>query len=572
MIKPAYLAAAVQFEPVLGDTGPNVERLLELTAEAARRGAELVVLPEMATSGYCWTDRSEIAPFVETIPGPTVDRFAAMAAARGIWVVLGMPEVDPRTGLYYNAAALVGPDGLAGRYRKTHPYITEVRWAADGDLGLPVFDSPLGRLGILICMDAEYPEPARVLALDGCDVVCFPTNWLSEHSPSAYWLQRSYENGAYWVAANRIGMERGVRFSGGSSVIGPDATILDLVDDMEGVAIAEVDLGRARRCRSERLEERRPELYHDLCLNSYLWPNVHAEPYDAAALDGVGPQPGPAAVSLAALSPSASSSLLERVDRVVAEGAPDLLVLPPLAAVSSAGNVEEAAAEAARMLGWLQALATRHAVTIAASAPILEDGAAFDAVVVLRPTAPPVIHRNTHPRVAAWAKPGDAPPPVCRTPFGLLGLVAAEELVSPEPLRVVAVRGAEFVAATGVIDRPAPIGVSPTEVPLPAPCPRSADPLHWMLPRVRAAENNVWLALSAEGTFPSGIYGPSFYRFPRREALAIDGVATLALPSDPLDRDRRSALKKPLLRMRLPYLYSSLTVPQEGTTRRDHEP
>src|SRR5439155_22579194 len=193
------------------------------------------------------------------------------------------------TGAYYNSAALVGPDGLSGRYRKTHAFITEVRWAADGDLGLPVFETPLGRLGILICMDAEYPETARVLALQGCDVVCFPTNWLGEHSPSPFWMQRAYENGAFWVAANRYGLERGVQFSGGSAVIGPDGRIRDLVDSGDGIAMAAVDLSLARQERADRLRRRRPDHYRDVSLNSYLWPSVHTRaPNDGGAPGALG--------------------------------------------------------------------------------------------------------------------------------------------------------------------------------------------------------------------------------------------------------------------------------------------
>ena len=252
----SYIAAAVQFEPRFGDKAWNLERLLELTAESFRRGARLVVHPEMATTGYAWAGRAEVAPHVEPIPGPTVERFADLARRHGGWIVAGMPEVDPANGGFYNSAALIGPDGLAGTYRKTHPYVTEVRWARDGDVGLPVFDTPLGRLGILICMDAEYPEAARVLALAGCDVVCFPTNWLSEKSPSAYWIQRAWENGTYWVCANRVGLERSIRFSGGSAILGPEGEVLASLDDGHGIVLSRIDPGRAATVRARRLADR----------------------------------------------------------------------------------------------------------------------------------------------------------------------------------------------------------------------------------------------------------------------------------------------------------------------------
>jgi predicted amidohydrolase len=569
-----YRAAAVQFEPVLGDKRTNMARTLDLTAEAAERDAKLIVLPEMATTGYCWTSREEVAPFVETIPGPTTDRFAALAAATSTWIVVGLPELDGTTGGFYNTAALIGPKGLVGRYRKTHPYITEVRWALDGDLGLPIFDTELGRIGMLICMDAEYPEPARVLALAGCDVVCFPTNWLTEHAPSGYWLQRAYENGTYWVASNRIGLERGVQFSGGSAVIGPDGAVLDLVDAAEGVAIAEIDLARARRCRRDRLCARRPELYHEAVLNSYLWPNVHRDLLDdAGALDGIGSPIEPLAISMAVLSPvPGRGDVLDRAHGLLGERPADITVLSALALPGGGVSLADALGEGAAVLLTLEALAAQHNVMIVGSVPMREDGATFDAVVLQHPNGERVVHRNTHPADKPWATAGGVPPPVCRTPYGLLGLLCGDELLSPEPLRGLSASGAEFTAAVGDLREPAPVGLGATDVPLPDPSPTGADPRHWLLPRVRAAENNVWLAFANAGTLPSGIFGPSFYRFPRREMIADDGVARMDLPADLDDRDRRTALEKPYLRMRVPHLYPSLIASAQPAVKQEGGP
>lgn len=178
-----YRVAAIQFEPLLGAKVANVARLLTLVEAAAQGGARLIVLPEMATTGCCWHDREEIRPHVEPIPGPTTDAFAALARCYDSYIVIGMPEVEPRTGAFYNSAALVGPDGLVGVYRKTHTFAGDLKWARDGDRGLPIWNTPLGRIGVLICMDAGYFEPARLLALADADVLCFPTNWLGEKAP-----------------------------------------------------------------------------------------------------------------------------------------------------------------------------------------------------------------------------------------------------------------------------------------------------------------------------------------------------------------------------------------------------
>src|SRR5256885_14840863 len=109
-----YRVAAIQYEPTLGEKEKNVTDLLRLVEEAAQHEARLIVLPEMATTGYCWESRSEVAPFVEAIPGPTTERFQQIAAHHGCFIALSLPEVDPATDVYYNSMALVGPEGVIG--------------------------------------------------------------------------------------------------------------------------------------------------------------------------------------------------------------------------------------------------------------------------------------------------------------------------------------------------------------------------------------------------------------------------------------------------------------------------
>src|SRR2546421_10266242 len=243
-----YRVAAIQYEPTLGEKEKNVTDLLRLVEEAAQHEARLIVLPEMATTGYCWESRDEIAPYVEAIPGPTTERFQELARAYGCYIALSLPEVDPATNVFYNSMVLLGPEGLIGTYRKIHSYISEPRWARDGDIGMPVWETPLGRLTGLICMDAEYFEAARVPALHGADVLLFPTNWLDEKSPSGAWIARAFENGVYLIGANRYGSERGVQFSGGSCILNPDGSIQAYLDNGEGIVYGEVDL---RQCRDK---------------------------------------------------------------------------------------------------------------------------------------------------------------------------------------------------------------------------------------------------------------------------------------------------------------------------------
>src|SRR5436309_15046394 len=134
-----YRVAAIQYEPTLGEKEKNVTALLRLVEEAAQHNARLIVLPEMATTGYCWESRTEIAPYVEPIPGPTTDRFQQLAAQYDCYITIGLAEVDPTTDVYYNSLALIGPYGLIGTYRKIHSYISDPRCALDGYLDMPVW-------------------------------------------------------------------------------------------------------------------------------------------------------------------------------------------------------------------------------------------------------------------------------------------------------------------------------------------------------------------------------------------------------------------------------------------------
>src|SRR5438270_11824960 len=241
-----YRVAAIQYESTLGEKEKNVTDLLRLVEEAAQHEARLIVVPEMATTGYCWESRAEVAPHVEPIPGPTTERFQQLATRYGCHIAVSLAEVDPTTNVYYNSMALLGPDGLVGTYRKIHSYISEPRWARDGDLGMPVWETPLGRLTGLICHDAEFFEYARVPALHGADVLLFPTNWLDEKSLSVSWIARAFENGVYLIGANCYGSERGIQFSGGSCIVNPNGSIQAYLDDGEGIVYGEVELSRSR--------------------------------------------------------------------------------------------------------------------------------------------------------------------------------------------------------------------------------------------------------------------------------------------------------------------------------------
>ncbi|KRE36433.1 nitrilase-related carbon-nitrogen hydrolase [Paenibacillus sp. Soil724D2] len=266
-----YKAAAVQFNPVLGDLENNRRRMTDMLIEAAEQGAKLIVFPEMASSGYVWEDRKEISPYVETIPGPTTDAVLAVASKHQCYVVIGLPEVDPGTGAYYNSAVLVGPEGIVGSYRKTHLFAADPRWAREGNDGVQVFETKIGRIALLICMDAMYFEPSRIAALQRADIIAFPTNWVgaSNNPPSKTWCLRAKENGLFWIASNRSDTERGAQFTGGSAIIDQNGDVQHSLLSGEGIVYGEISLDR--QVRRSLLDTRKTEAYQELLLQPYLW-------------------------------------------------------------------------------------------------------------------------------------------------------------------------------------------------------------------------------------------------------------------------------------------------------------
>ncbi|GER83391.1 amidohydrolase [Thermogemmatispora aurantia] len=580
-----YRVAAIQYEPTPGQKEQNIGDLLRLVEEAARHGARLIVLPELATTGYCWESREEIAPYVEPVPGPTCLRFAELAAAYGCYIALSLAEVDPESDVYYNTTALLGPQGLLGKYRKLHSYIAEPRWARDGDLGLPVWDTPLGRLAILVCMDAMYFEAARLAAVRGAEVLLFPCGWLDEKCPSSWWMLRAFENGVYLIAANRYGRERGVQFSGGSCILNPDGSIQAYRDDGEGIVYGEVDLERCRNKQwgpageeplGDRLADRRPREYVSLVHNTYLWEPLrfhglyqsHELPpgqLSCAAfvqLELREMLAAPEEEQTAAIATVSNEERLERLRslvrsllRVHEPAYPDVLVLPELAlpGPSDPSHPDFAArirAGAIRVPGpeieALVALATEFQLSIVLGVAecTYADGnpepVYYNTVLLLDPEGVHGIYRKLHLTRAdrRWASPGNLGLPTFDSPVGRIGLATGYDVLFPETLRVLAGKGCDLVCAPTLLNFPNPSGLGPTAIPFgPHVAPEGYDPLHYLPWRIRAAEHHVYLTIAnwsgeAQGVRAngfSGIYSPSCSSYPWREVIAEEGESTLML-------------------------------------------
>jgi len=239
--------AVAQMEPMLAETERNLDAALERLEEAAAAGAQLLVLPECAIPGYMFDSAEEALPYAEEIPGPTTEALERECARLGVHAITGLLERDGDT--LYNAAILVGPDGLIGSYRKTHlPFLGVDRFVTPGD-GFKVFDTALGRIGLIICYDLRFPEVTRTLALHGADMVALPTNF-----PMAAKLQceviapaRAAENRVYLLVANRVGKERWGEFCGWSQIVDPyGMRLAEAGETEEALLVADVEIEKAR--------------------------------------------------------------------------------------------------------------------------------------------------------------------------------------------------------------------------------------------------------------------------------------------------------------------------------------
>lgn len=416
-----YAAAAVQYEPRFGDKAHNLGQLLHLTEEAARAGARLIVLPEMATTGYCFRSRAEIAPFVEPVPGgPTSDALAILAARLGVHIVIGLPEVDLATDIYYNTAALIGPDGYLGKYRKLHSFLDETRWAKDGDLGIPVFDTDLGRIAIQICMDADYFEPARLAAMEGADLIAFPTNWLGEQT---VWFARAAENGVYMLCANRWGEERGEQFCGNTMIIDPEGRALNLLSTGDGICLADLDLEKAKEARCQALARRRPARYHDLVLHTHLWRSKEAfllpPGRQVVIATGRATEPTVMADQARWADRQARNRGLARLD---------LMIFPP--AQGDGKQAVEVMADVARNLGCFIAWGSYDQ--------------ADDSAWLMGPEGLVRRYRAIHP---AHGQEEGQEFALFDLPWGRVGLATGLDLAVPETARILAKRGADLIIA-----------------------------------------------------------------------------------------------------------------------------
>ena len=213
------MIAVLQFKPRRGARTSNLNRLVPIVEDALRAGVKLLVLPEMAATGYRFPNPDMVRPMSEPPRGATFRLLSPLAKEHGAWIVTGF--VEDHDGRLFNSAMVINPEGkLEAVYRKRLLYIDDHTWANVGDLPYPVFQTPWGTATLGICMDMNDPRFVTHVKRVRADVVCFPTNWVDEgEDPRPYWAAQLRGWGGVLVAANRWGEEDEVGFCGRSSVL-----------------------------------------------------------------------------------------------------------------------------------------------------------------------------------------------------------------------------------------------------------------------------------------------------------------------------------------------------------------
>ncbi len=261
----------------------NMEKIVEKIEEAAKKGAKIVCLQELYRTRYFpQEENKDVSALAEVIPGESTNIFSKLAKKYGVVIIAPLFE-KAKNGKFYNTAVVVGSKGeILGTYRKAHipqdPYFYEKDYFAEGDTDYSIFETEFARIGVLICYDQWFPEPARINALEGAEIIFYPTaiGYVKGHtSEDGDWhdawrtVQRAHAiaNGIHVAAVNRVGEEGELEFWGGSFICDSFGKVLaEASSTKEEVVVTSVDLGKNKKIQEGWgfLRNRRPDTYQRL--------------------------------------------------------------------------------------------------------------------------------------------------------------------------------------------------------------------------------------------------------------------------------------------------------------------
>ncbi|MEQ5221003.1 nitrilase-related carbon-nitrogen hydrolase [Providencia alcalifaciens] len=260
--------ALAQFNSELGNKTGNLQRMAQLCEQAASQGAKLICFPELATTGYRGDLLSTKLWDVSDFEGSETDcLFSQLASRLGITIVSGFAERGERLGEVYNSVGVWNPgcENISGVFRKVHAFGIEKQWFKSGD-SFPVFETPIGKIGVMICYDMGFPEVARILTLQGAELLIAPSAWCIQDRDM--WdintACRALENGTHLLAVNRWGHEEDLHLFGGSKIVGPRGQVLcEASCESEALLVGEIDfrLQAHTRLNVPYLRDRKPLNY-----------------------------------------------------------------------------------------------------------------------------------------------------------------------------------------------------------------------------------------------------------------------------------------------------------------------
>ncbi|MGW9018929.1 nitrilase-related carbon-nitrogen hydrolase, partial [Priestia megaterium] len=398
-----------------------------------------------------------IEPFVDTIPGKTTKKFTKLAKKYDAYIVFGMAEVDKKTQLYYNSAALVGPEGYIGKYRKTQMWETEMHWAAWGDLGVPIFKTKIGKIAINICMDSAYFETARLAGVGGANILAFPTN-SSAQTISAL-PARAQQNGMYIVSANRSNTEKEFHMVGGSAIWSPEGkklgeapVVMKESEDMEKPTItyATINPELYKNKNKTALKERRVELYKELMHYVEPWDytkNTTFHEVVAASLQYT-PVIGDKEKNKVKIN-----ELLQQAKKKNKKL--NLVVLPELSLTGPTDGQSKkeiqalAEEEKGETSQYMAKLAKQYKVAIVSGFIETEDNRLYNsALLISKDGSIKGKYQKTHlnKNDKKWATAGASLPVFNTEELGRIGMLVGEDAVYPEASGVLAVKRADIIA------------------------------------------------------------------------------------------------------------------------------